>query len=142
MTAPRKWIFLWTALGLIFDLRWIPSFNNLLTEVTWSNVPWIIFFSIPFLLMLCAGGKLCQILLQRTCRRSPLWFNPYRLDIFKTRLYIRWFYLGGTGHYLSLLIILFRPADLLLLWLNLAFLGLAVLDSRLDKALKLEFPPD
>jgi len=99
------------------------------------------FFSIPFLLVLCAGGKLGQILLQRTCRRSPLWFNPYSFDIFKTRFYIRWLYLGGTGHYLCLLITYFRPADLLLLWLSLAFFGLAVLDSWLDKALKIDIPP-
>ena len=142
MTAPRQWIVLWTTLGLIFDLRGIPSFNNHLAEVTWSSVPWIMFFSIPFFLVLCTCGKLAQILLQRTCRRSPLFFNPYRLDIFKARLYIRWFYLGGTGHYLCLLIILVRPADLLLLWLSLTFFGIAVLDPWLNKALKLEVPPD
>ncbi|MCX6853212.1 MAG: hypothetical protein NTY98_30345 [Verrucomicrobia bacterium] len=100
------------------------------------------FFSIPFFLVLCAVGKLGQILLQRTCRRSPLLFNPYSFDILKTRLYIQWFYLGSTGHYLCLLIIFVRPADLLLLWLSLAFFGIAVLDPWLNKELKLEFPPD
>lgn len=90
--------------------------------------------------MLCAGGKLCQIPLPRTCRRSPLGFNPSRLDIFKARLYIRWFYLGGTGHYLCLLIILVRPADLLLLWLNVAFFCLAVLAPLAGQGIKARNP--
>ena len=130
------------ALGIIIDLRWIPSFNNLVAEVTWSKVPWIIFCSTLFILVFYAVAKLGQTVVQRISSRHPLWLNPYSLDIFKARLYVRWFYLGGTGHYLYLLIIFVRPADLLLLWLSFAFFSLAVLDSWLNKSLKLEVLPD
>lgn len=142
MTAPRKWILFWTALGLIIDLRWIPSFNNLAAEVTWSNVPWIMCFSTLFFLVFYAVAKLGHMIVQRTYNRHPLSFNPYSFDILKARLHIRWFYLGGTGHYLCLLIIFARSADLLLLWLSLVLFGIAVIDPWLNKALKLEVPHD
>ena len=111
----RKWLFV--AVGLLFDVRWMPLGKSLFSDITWFHLKWwllVSFIAFSVFVLLAVMTENCVYCMSRRMG----WGVPRKLARGELVCY-RWMFSAAVLHYLVSAGLFRDGASLFLAWLHL-----------------------